>query len=111
MNSAHAAIDIALGETYRLRRLLKRSSTAQVRSADECAIVKATALAWFNSHRHHVAAYVDTTILLRADNSYRKILEGSDRATARTTYDTSLRKLCASNRNDAIDVDHVRWLR
>ena len=93
MTSTNSTIDVALNEIDRLRRLLKKSATAQVRSADECAIVKATALAWFNSHRGQVAAYVDAAILQGVDVTYRRILEGSDRATARATYNAALKDL------------------
>lgn len=93
MTPTHVAIELALGEIDRLRRLLKKSSTAQVRSADECAVVKATALAWFNSHRGQIASLVDTTLLRATDAAYRRLIEGSDRATARATYVSVLKDL------------------
>ena len=49
MLAATEALDGAIARCERLRTLLKKTNTKQVRGADERGIAKATALAWFNS--------------------------------------------------------------
>jgi hypothetical protein len=93
MATASDAADSALAEVDRLRKLLKKKSTAQVRADDERSIIKATALAWFNAHRATIAPSVDESSLRDADRFYKELLEGSGRATSRGTYDDTLKAL------------------
>jgi len=86
-------VDLALDEVDRLRRVLKKKKTAQVWAADERSLAKATALAWFNAHRGHLASVVNTTSLQATDSLYKQILEASDRATSRATYDSALKSV------------------
>lgn len=86
-------IDLALVEADRLRKLLKKKSTPQVRAAEEQSIAKATALAWFNAHRSALAHFATLQDFHQADSSYRALLEASDRATSRATYDSLLKGL------------------
>jgi hypothetical protein len=110
MSTPHSTIDSALAEADRLRKLLKKKSTQQVRSTDECTIVKATALAWFNTHRMHIVGTVEEGALRAVDAVYRHVLEGSDRATARATYDgllKDLRSKLIGLRSDAVMLQPV----
>jgi hypothetical protein len=93
MTKAMDAIDLALGEADRLRKLLKRKSTSQVWATEERSIAKATALAWFNAHRSVLAVLAGSPHFQRADSSYKALLEASDRATSRGTYDSLLKAL------------------
>jgi hypothetical protein len=93
MPTAHAAIDAAIREIDRLRRLLKRGRSPQVRSADERDVIRATCLTWFNNHRSDLRQVVGDDLLQDADASYKGILGAADRATARSTYDESLKGL------------------
>jgi len=105
MPNAHGAIDAAIGEIDRLRRLLKRVRSPQVRSADERAVVRATCITWFNNHRPELRQVVGDDLLQAVDASYKGILAAADRATARHTYDESLkslRKLVSALRTDAV---------
>jgi hypothetical protein len=90
------AIELALGEVDRLRKLIKKKSTPQVWALDERASAKATALAWFNAHRPNVNLAVASASLQHADSCYRTLLEASDRATSRKTYDSLLKDLRAA---------------
>ncbi len=87
------AIDLALGEVDRLRKLMKKKSTAQVWASDERSSAKATALAWFNTHRPTLTIVAGSQHFQRADSCYRALLEASDRATSRGTYDSLLKDL------------------
>jgi len=93
MATANDAADSALAEVDRLRKLLKKKSTAQVWANEERSIIKATALAWFNAHRTAIAASVDESTLRDADQLYKQLLEGSGRATSRGIYDNALKTL------------------
>lgn len=105
MPGAHDAIDAAIDEIDRLRRLLKRGRSPQVRSTDEKDVIRATCLTWFNNHRSELRQIVGDDLLQGADAAYKGILAAADRATARRTYDESLkglRKLVSDLRSYAV---------
>jgi hypothetical protein len=83
MESAVAAFGAAIGESDKLRVLLRRRRDPQVRGTDERALAKATALTWFNKHRAAAAAFADGAAVARVDQLYRTILEAGDRASSR----------------------------
>ena len=87
------AIDAAKREAKALRTTLKKKKTAQVWSQDERAIAKATALAWFNTHRPLLAAFVQPAVLEDTTRLYKKLLEASEKAAARSTYDACLKQV------------------
>lgn len=93
MATGSDAADSALVEVDRLRKLLKKKLTAQVRADDERSIVKATALAWFNTHRVVIAPSVNENALRDADSLYKQLLEGSGHASSRSAYDYTLKAL------------------
>lgn len=86
-------VDRALGEVDRLRKFLKRKHTAQVSAAEERSIVKATAHAWFKVHQALIASYTDSSTFQSVCSLYKELLEASDHATSRTTYDALLKNL------------------
>lgn len=88
---AHDAIDAALEEADRLRRVLKRKTAVQVHSLEERSLVKATALSWFKTHRDHVASTVDADLLRECDSLYQRLLSAADRATCRSRYNSTLK--------------------
>lgn len=96
MEAAHGAIDSAIAEIDRLRRLLRRGGSPQVRSADELGVVRGTCLAWFNSHRPAIRQVVGDDLLQSVDELYKSVLAAADRAAARSTYDRSLKALRTS---------------
>lgn len=105
MTAAHESAEAALQEVDRLRRSLKRGHGVQVRSADERAEARATALAWFNNHRDAVVDQLGADALLDLDNAYREVLNATARAASRSTYDSLLREirhLLTVTRADAI---------
>lgn len=93
MISATAAIESAIKEIERLRQIFRKSRTKQVRTADERGLAKATASAWFSTHRANLAGLVLEETLEGADTAYRIILESSDRHCARSKYLAALSTL------------------
>jgi hypothetical protein len=77
-------------EAELLRKTLRKGVGAQVRSQEERAVAKATALTWFNTHRPTIAAAVESVAVQDVDEFYRQLLAASDRATTRPTYDACL---------------------
>jgi len=56
-------------------------------------VIRATCLAWFNNHRAELRQIVGDDLLQEVDRSYKNLLSAADRATARSTYDASLKEL------------------
>lgn len=78
--------DAALQEATRARTMVSRITTSQVRTVDAKGALKATALAWFNTHKR---ALIDQGITLdfsELDFSYSTILEASSKLAAKRTY-------------------------
>jgi hypothetical protein len=93
MPLASNAIEAAIRETDRLRSILKKSKSVQVRSVDERGLAKATASAWFFNHRAAVESSGTTDNLESVDSCYRAILDASDRHGARSRYLSTLATL------------------
>lgn len=95
MAEAQQAIDSAIIEVERLRKILVKSSTAQIWSDDEKQTAKATALAYFNNHRKIIVPILGEDQIKEIDADYRVLIECSSRATVRSKYVTiakSIRK-------------------
>ena len=93
MNEAFDAIDAATQELKKLQSFLRRKTYTQVRSFEECSLIKATALAWFNNHRPTVAQLLDQAVIDEADQLYKKILLACDRNIARGIYVNDLKSI------------------
>ena len=93
VETVHAALDEAIQEASRLRRNLKKKTSKQVTAVAETALIKATALAWFNKHRAVIVTRVSDDDVGAADAAYKRLLQGADRATSRSTYDGTLKSL------------------
>jgi len=93
MNEVHDTIDATISEVECLRKLLKKKATSQVRTVEECSIIKATSLAWFNNHRLVLAPYFDNETLSGVDDLYKQILLSSKRAAVRSGYVLKLKNI------------------
>jgi hypothetical protein len=105
MSNATAALDGAIAQCDRLRTLLKQKRALQVWGADERAILKASALTWFNSHRAAVVAAVGVDNVLAVDAKYKELLAAGDKAASRPKLLTTLKSVRAaliSIRSDAV---------
>jgi hypothetical protein len=86
MPTASEAIDDAIREVTKARALVSKIKGKQVGGVDALATLKATALAWFNTHRPVVTACALNLDLTTADLHYKTVLESTARCAARQTY-------------------------
>ncbi len=86
MTPAQQALASAADQCDRLKKILHKSSTKQVRSDDEIQVAKATAHAWFNNHRPVILAALDDGQVQSLDDQYRSLIAASERATLRSKY-------------------------
>ena len=93
MNEAFNAIDKAIQEVKKLRANLKRKKFPQVRSSEECSLIKATAYSWLNNHRKTLASMLSDADLETLDQIYKEVFQSCDRAIKRKIYDTRLKKI------------------
>lgn len=103
------AIAAALAEADRLRMTLKKKTTKQVAAQDERTLVKATALAWFNTHQTALLDTTEPTILQGVNAFYQRMLDASDHFTARSTYLSllkTLREALIAVRGNALSVSN-----
>jgi hypothetical protein len=84
-SSPMPAVDAAVAEVEKLRRLLGKNKQAQVRSKDELLAIKATAHAWFQSHE---------PALKKADETTLKVMESAgDKHASRKRCMSDLKEL------------------
>jgi len=93
MSSPSDVIDRAIGEVDSLRKLLKKGNNRQVRSKEERTIAKATALAWFHTHRADLSGFDGIDSFKTAESLYQRLLNSSDLNASRQSYDTLLKDL------------------
>lgn len=93
MNGSQLAIDTSILQADQLRKTLKKGATRQVNTSQERAIVKSTALSWFNNLRPEILLNFNDTALEKIDQLYNYILAGSDRSISRTEYIKNLKVL------------------
>lgn len=94
--AALSALAGALEELEKARRTISRAKGTQVRNAEERQYLKAVALSWFNSRRGDVAASTGAPALEPIDLAYRRILDATERAAARSTYLDAIKDLKTS---------------
>jgi len=90
---AQQALGSAAEQAERLRRLLRKGRTKQVKSDDEVQVAKALAYAWFNNHRPIVLVAVGDSCLTDLDVQYSALIAASERATLRSKYLATIRQV------------------
>jgi hypothetical protein len=93
VTEAQDAIESALKESQRLRKVLLKDSSKQVRSDDEKQVAKATAQSWFHSHRATVAAVLDDSSVKAIDEQFKLLIAATNRGTLRTKYISALKQI------------------
>src|SRR5687768_5318521 len=91
MPTPSEAIDAAIREVSRARSFVLKSKRKQVSGVDTLAALKATALAWFNSHRPIITTLDLDVNLAAADTHYTTIVNSTAKSAARQTYLDALR--------------------
>lgn len=87
MSASLEHVESAISEVTRARAAVAKQKSAQVKNADELDSLRATALAWLQTHRPHVHGVSLDAI----DAAYRKILDSTAKFAARTTYLAALK--------------------
>ena len=97
MPSASELVDQTIYSVGRMRALLaSRRSQRLVRSRDECALIKAGTLAWFNSIRPELQLWRQEGQLALVDESFRELLAYTDHEVSRRRYFDKLAALKAA---------------
>lgn len=92
MNEADEAIYQAIREADRIRAATRRKESPQVRGSERDTI-RATALAWFNSHRPKLGGVFTNADLGPVDEMYQRVVEASHKNAARSGYVDTLRDI------------------
>jgi conjugative transfer signal peptidase TraF len=86
VTAAQKSLDAAIDESNRLRKILQKHASLQVKSDDERQLIKAFSHAWFNSHRASLVEALGEDCVQEVDSSYQALLAASNRATTRARY-------------------------
>ncbi len=86
MSAISDFIDAAIREITTARTLVSKIKTKQVRGVDAIASLKATALAWFNTHRPELKSSNPNVDYSAVDAAYTKVLNSTAKYAARQTY-------------------------
>lgn len=86
-------IDQAIGESERLLKSINRATSRQVKTKEECELIKANAYAWLKGHRVHLQAFVGDVHLEALDNDFAQLLEWASRQTSRARYKSVLKQI------------------
>jgi hypothetical protein len=92
MNEIDEAVHAAIREAQILRKRTNKKHTRQVQGA-ECDIIRATSLAWVNSHRKKLLAVFTADELAEIDGLYQRMIESSHRAVLRSIYVSRLKQI------------------
>jgi hypothetical protein len=95
MNDADEAIYQAIKEAERIRSVTRKKSLPQVRGSERD-VIRATALAWFQSHRPKLVAIFSAADLQPVDEMYQKVVEASHKSAARSGYIDTLKDISES---------------
>ncbi len=95
MNEADEAIHQAITDANRIRTATRRRSMAQVRGSERD-VIRATALAWFRSHRPKLVVIFANPDLQPIDETYQRILEATHKSAARVGYVEAFKDVCDS---------------
>jgi len=95
MNDADEAVSQAIKEAERIRTATRKKQAAQVRGSERD-IIRAVALAWFNSHRLRLLPVISESTLQPVDEMYQKVVEASHRDSVRSFYVEVFKKIAVS---------------
>jgi hypothetical protein len=86
MSATSDAIDAAIRETMTARTFVSKTRVKQVTGVEAIASLKATALAWFNTHRPVLTSCKIDVDLAAVDAAYKVVLDSTAKKATRTTY-------------------------
>jgi len=91
-----SALEPVVVAVTRLRSTLQKGDNRQVRKADERTLIKATAHAWFQTHRSAISILKSDPTFKLVDDGFTALLELSEQNTIRTKYLDLLKALKAN---------------
>ena len=83
MNAFVDTIDTTTLELEKLQKLLKKSSSKQIRTKDEKDIIKAVAITWFHTHRLIITSSLEENLVKHIDISYQELLSSANKSPLR----------------------------
>jgi hypothetical protein len=86
LDDHHAQIDGAIIEVDHARKLLDKIKVQQIRNVEHRDFLKATAFSWFRTRRAPIAINISAECLKTIDESYKLILDATERDSAKGTY-------------------------
>jgi hypothetical protein len=86
MPTAYEAIDAAINEVTAARSRVNKVKSKQIRGVDDVATLKATAQAWFHTHKPVVVAGAPQVDLTTVDDNYTDLLYSTAKYAAKSTY-------------------------
>lgn len=92
MDAAYDALDTACQQVDKLRKNLKKQKSVRVRVGEERQLARSTALAWFNNQSSDVLCAVAEDALSDVNDMFRELMDYADGETARSKYDTLLKR-------------------
>lgn len=93
MNAYQTVFENGISEAEKLRALLKKDKSKQVKSIDERSIIKATSMTWFSNHRPSLLQVIGEPDLKGIDDLYNLLLTLSDKFATRSKFDKILKKV------------------
>jgi hypothetical protein len=93
VTDAQRAIEAALVDVRRLRKILAKGSGDQVRSGDERQVAKATAHTWFNLRRVAISSFLTEEEIKPVDDQFKALIVAANRATVRRKYISTLKEI------------------
>lgn len=90
--AALEAVEAAINEVTKRRKLVTARKSKQVYATDEIASLKAVAFAWLQNHQPIVAAHRAKPDLTTVNDIYSEILDATAGYAARTTYRKALQR-------------------
>jgi hypothetical protein len=93
MNDADEAIFQAFTEAERMLTVTRKKKSAQVRGSER-GVIRASALEWMQAHRPKLVVVLSPADLQQVDEMYQWVVEASHKNAARSSYVTTLKKIC-----------------
>jgi hypothetical protein len=91
MPTVHDAFDAAIHEAMVARARVTKVKSSQVRGVDDVAMLKATAVTWFQTHRPVLVSGAPHIDLTAINQSFTTILNATAKRAAKATYLTALK--------------------
>lgn len=86
VTTAHDAIEATVGDLERLRRLVSKGTSQQIKTATDLDVIKANVHTWLRTRRPIIVASLDEKSLYAIDAVFSELLAATHRAAVRNRY-------------------------